>query len=33
MEKHGKTCVLDKTFIPTTSSQGEVTNPDRMKEL
>ncbi len=30
MEKHA---FLDKTFIPTTSSQGEVTNPDRMKEL
>ncbi len=27
-----RTGILDKTFIPTTSSQGEVTNPDRMKE-
>ncbi|GAA7189564.1 hypothetical protein ID0440_11360 [Helicobacter pylori] len=32
-EKNGKTCVLNQTFIPATSSQREATNPDRMKGL
>ncbi|GAA8336749.1 hypothetical protein HpNP141_12560 [Helicobacter pylori] len=32
-EKNGKTCALNQTFIPATSSQREATNPDRMKGL
>ncbi|GAA7471587.1 hypothetical protein MMM100_08760 [Helicobacter pylori] len=32
-EENGKTCVLNQTFIPATSSQREATNPDRMKGL